>query len=179
MAQKKQKPARKTPVFGPRPSDPRPFIGLVFLILGLLVALAVGDYRPTQNPAFHSDVQDNNLIGIFGVKVAYGAFYLLGLAAYAIPVLAFWLAYMFFRPFSRKVNLGKLPPLLLVYVSLAVFGAMYQIESMPDPGHGSVALETVSDNFHPYGWGGFVGFWIYAGFLREFLGMVGSLVVFG
>ncbi|MFO7726621.1 MAG: DNA translocase FtsK [Oceanipulchritudo sp.] len=179
MAEKKKKPARKTPVFGPRPSDPRPFIGLVFLILGVLVALAVGDYRPTQNPAFHSDVQDNNLVGIFGVKVAYGAFYLLGLAAYAIPVLAFWLAYMFFRPFSRKVNLGKLVPLLLVYLSLAVFGAMYQIESMADPGPGTVPLDTVSDNFHPYGWGGFVGFWIYAGFLREFLGMVGSLVVFG
>lgn len=170
---------QNAPTFGPRDPQPRPFLGLVFLILGLLMALAVGDYHPTQNPAYYSDIQDHNLIGNFGVKVASFTLYILGLAAYATPALAFWLAYMFFRPYSRKLGIRKLVPVVLIFVSLAVFGSMYQIESAAEPPAGAVNLADLADNFFPYGWGGVLGFSIYAQFLRAFLGMVGSLVVFG
>lgn len=179
MAAKTRKTARKAPTFGPRNPEPRPFLGLAFLILGILVALAVGDYHPSQNPVFYSDIQDSNLIGIFGVKVAHLVLFAIGLAAYATPLLAFWLAYMFFRPFARKLGLRKLPPVVLIFVSLSVFGVMYQIESTLALEPGKVPLNLLSDNFYPYGWGGWLGFWIYAQFLREFLGTVGSMVVFG
>ncbi len=154
-------------------------MGLVFLILGLLVALAVWDYAPEQNSLFFSDLQDQNIIGKFGVQVAYGLLFALGLAAYATPVLAFWMAYMFFRPYARKLGLRKLLPVILILISLAVFAVMYQIEKLVEILSGNVKLSEVSDNMFPYGWGGWVGFWIYCQFLKDFLGMVGSLVVFG
>ncbi|NDV62256.1 DNA translocase FtsK [Puniceicoccales bacterium CK1056] len=179
MAARKRKPVQKAPTFGPRDPKPRPFLALVFLILGLLMALAVGDYHPTQNPSFYSDIQDSNLIGKFGVQVASFTLYLMGLAAYATPVLAFWISYMFFRPYARKLGIRKLVPVVLVFLSLSVFGSMYQIESAESPVVGVVHLAEVSDNFFPYGWGGLLGFYIYAQFLRDFLGMVGSIVVFG
>jgi S-DNA-T family DNA segregation ATPase FtsK/SpoIIIE len=179
MAAKKRKPVQKAPTFGPRDPKPRPFLALVFLILGLLMALAVGDYHPTQNPSFYSDITDSNLIGKFGVQVASFTLYLIGLAAYATPILAFWISYMFFRPYARKLGPRKLVPVLLIFLSLSVFGSMYQIESMESPIVGVVHLAEVSDNFFPYGWGGIVGFYIYDLFLRDFLGMVGSIVVFG
>ncbi|HSH08761.1 MAG TPA: DNA translocase FtsK, partial [Oceanipulchritudo sp.] len=124
-------------------------------------------------------IQDNNLIGLFGVKVAHIALYVFGLAAYATPVLAFWLAYMFFRPYSRKLGLQKFPPVILIFISLAVFGSMLQVESMESLEVGRVDLKSVSDNMFPYGWGGWLGFWLYGQFLRVFLSMVGSMVVFG
>lgn len=179
MAAKNRKTAQKTPTFGPRPPRVRPFLGLGFLILGLLVGLAVWDYHPTQNPFFYSDTQGSNLIGIFGVKVAHVALIIFGRAAYLTPLLAFWFAYLFFRPFTHRLAWSRWPPVVLAFVSFSVFGAMYQIEPVSSAAAARVPLEAVSDNFFPYGWGGWIGFWIYAQFLREFLGMVGSLVVFG
>jgi len=179
MPAKKRTTERTALSIGPRSSSPKPFFGLAFLILGLLVALAVFDYHPSQNPKFYSNIEGSNLIGIFGVQTAHLLLYVMGLAAYAVPAFAFWLSYMFFRPFSRKLGLRKVTPVLMIFISLTVFGVMYQIESTPDLAAGKVSLSDLSDNFFPYGWGGFVGFWIYAYFLREFLGMVGSLVVFG
>ena len=71
MAKTQTKRAKKTPTFGPKNPEPSPFLGLLFLIFGLLVALAVWDYNPSQNKVFFSDIQDQNLIGNFGVKVAH------------------------------------------------------------------------------------------------------------
>jgi len=179
MAGNTRKDTKNTPTFGPRTSAPRPFLGLLFLILGLLMALAIGDYDPSQNPVFHSDIQNSNLVGKFGVKLAHVSLFSIGLAAYASPLLAFWLAYMLFRPYARKIGLKKLFPVITVFLSLSVFGSMYQIERAGGLPNGPIALESIADNFFPYGWGGWIGFWIYAQFLRDFLGMVGSLVVFG
>ena len=179
MARKQNKPAKKTPTFGPKSPEPRPFLGLAFLILGLLVGLAIWDYAPEQNAFFYSDINDQNLIGNFGVQVAYYALLVLGLAAYAAPVLAFWVAYMFFRPYARKLGMRKLPPVLIIFISLAVFGCMYQVETVDGIPAGKVGLSGVADNMFPFGWGGWVGYWTYGQFLREFLSMVGSMVVFG
>lgn len=180
MPRKKKTPPKGTPTFGPKDPKPRPFIGLGFLILAILIALAVGDYNPRQNPLFYSDIEDYNLVGNFGVKVAHAVLFLLGLAAYAAPLLALWLSYMFFRPFSRKLGFRKMPPIVLIFVSLAVFGCMYQIENIEGGiANGTVQVGEVADNMFPYGWGGWLGFWVYAQFLREFFGMVGSMVVFG
>ncbi|MGC9451393.1 MAG: DNA translocase FtsK 4TM domain-containing protein [Oceanipulchritudo sp.] len=179
MARKQKKQAKGTPTFGRKESRPHPFIGLGFLIFGILLALSVWDYNPMQNPAFYSDIEDQNLVGEFGVKVAHALLLALGLAAYATPALAFWLAYMYFRPYSLKVGLRKLPPVVLIYLSLSVFGCMYQIEKLEGLEGGALELGKLSDNMYPFGWGGWVGFWVYNQFLREFLGMVGSMVVFG
>lgn len=178
MAGKTRKKAPANPTFGSRNSEPRPFVGLFFLLFGILAALAIIDYSPAQNEAFHGPPPETNLIGIFGVHTAYASLQALGLAAYAVPLLGFWLSYMFFRPYAGRIRLRKLPPLFLLYASLAVFGTLYQVEEIGFP-PGTVELRDVESNFFPYGWGGWLGFWTYAQFLRNFLGMVGSLVVVG
>ncbi len=178
MARVQKKRAQSTPEFGPKNPEPRLFLGLGFLILGILLALAIGDYSPAQNKVFNSDILDHNLVGNFGVRIAYATLYIMGLAAYATPVLAFWVSYMFFRPYARKLGPRKLVPVIFVFLSLAVFGCMYQVEGLGLP-NGKVSWNDVSDSMFPNGWGGWIGFWLYAKFLREFLGMVGSIVVFG
>jgi S-DNA-T family DNA segregation ATPase FtsK/SpoIIIE len=178
MARAAKKRTKTTPKIGPKDPKPHLILGALFLILGLLIAIAIGDYNDTQNSVFHSTVKDTNLIGKFGVQFAYATLFVLGLAAYATPVLAFWVSYMFFRPFARHLGGRKVIPVLLIFLSLAVFGSMYQVESNGIP-MGEVTLKSISDNMFPYGWGGFVGYWTYTQFLRDFFGMVGSIVVFG
>lgn len=178
MAVKKQKPPEPKTGFGRKSAKPRPFVALLFLVFGILSLLAIGDYEPNQVSEWNTEASGSNLIGVFGVGIAYHTLWMLGLAAYATPVLSFWMAYMFFRPFGGKIRLSKIPPLLLIFVSLSVFGAMYQIESANALEPGPVHLQDVSDNFFINGWGGYIGFFLYAGFLREFFGVVGTLVVF-
>ncbi len=179
MARAPKQRVRKNPTIGPRKSEAKPLLGVPFLILGLLCSIAIGDYDHTQNPVFHSTVEQQNIIGIFGLKFAYYSLFAVGLAAYFTPILAFWAAYMFFRPFSRKFGFQKALPMLFMFICLTVFGSMYQIEGLGLP-PGKVSLEQIAvDNNFPYGQGGIVGYYLYAQFLREFFGTVGSAVVFG
>lgn len=180
MAAKPKKAGVDTPKFGPKEPEPRPFLGLIFLILGLLVALAIWDYNTFQNSRFGDPVLDKNLVGEFGVQVAFWSLTSIGLAAHAIPVLALWLAYFFFRPFNHKLGTRRMLPIGIIFLSLCVFGVMYQLESsamslVPD----KTLRDALGSEMFPFGWGGFIGFWVYGQILREFLGMVGTAVVFG
>lgn len=180
MVKKRTSPPAAKVRFGPKEPTPRPFTGLVFIILGLLLALAIGDYNPDlQNAAFNSDPLEQNLVGQFGVTIASLALNSMGVATYATPLLAFWLAYGFFRGVPRVLSLRRILCIMLFLTSLAVFGFIYQVDHLLALEKGSVAINTVRDNLYKSGFGGKVGFWIYGQFLREFLGTVGSLVVFG
>lgn len=178
MAKKRAKAPPKTVSFGPKEPQPRPFIGLIFVIVGLLLALAIGDYQRDQNPIFISDIKDKNLIGSFGVHIAYYLRSAIGMAAYATSVITFWIAYGFFKGLHKVLGLRRIFFILLLLLSLSVFATLYQVENIQ--GHaGKIRLKHVASNLYPYGSGGSVGFFVYATFLREFLGMVGTSVVFG
>jgi S-DNA-T family DNA segregation ATPase FtsK/SpoIIIE len=179
MAPRKSAKQPVATAFEPRSSNPRPFVGIFFLILAVLATLALGDYSPEQNPLYHSDPSDTNLIGYFGVRLSHAALYSLGLGAYGLPLLGFWMAYMFFRPFAGRIKLRKLPPILILFIGVSVFAALYQIETALALPAGAVALADLADNRYPFGDGGWLGYHLYGQFLRTFLGMVGTLVVFG
>lgn len=178
MAKRRAKAPAQTVSFGPKEPQPRPFTGLVFVIIGLLLALAIGDFQDDQTHIFISDPKDENLIGSFGVHVAYYLRSSIGMAAYATSLVAFWIAYGFFKGLHKVLGLRRIFFILLLIISLSVFAALYQVETIQ--GHaGRIRLKHVSSNLYPYGSGGSVGYYVYASFLRDFLGMVGTLVVFG
>lgn len=178
MAKKRAKAPAQTVSFGPKEPQPRPFTGLVFVIIGLLLALAIGDFQDDQTHIFISDPKDENLIGSFGVHVAYYLRSAIGMAAYATSLVAFWIAYGFFKGLHKVLGLRRIFFILLLIISLSVFATLYQVETIQ--GHaGRIRLKHVSSNLYPHGSGGSVGYYVYASFLRDFLGMVGTLVVFG
>jgi S-DNA-T family DNA segregation ATPase FtsK/SpoIIIE len=180
MAKKSPSPNKKTVSFGPKEPHPRPFAGLIFVIIGLLLALAIGDYSPKQTVSFFSDVQDENMIGEFGAAVAEHSRLAVGMAAYTLPLIAFWFAYGFFRGIPKVIGLRRLFFLLLLISCISVFSSIYQIEHVLEIGKNSRRMNTlVQSNEYPNGLGGAVGFSIYGKLLREFLGQVGTLVVFG
>ncbi|MEY3001523.1 MAG: hypothetical protein RL648_1737, partial [Verrucomicrobiota bacterium] len=97
----------------------------------------------------------------------------------ATPLIAFWLAYGFFRGIPHVLHPRRLLCILLLLVCVAVFGLVYQVEGLLALDEGRVSLRKIQENLYESGFGGIVGYWIYGKFLREFLGMVGTLVVFG
>ena len=180
MAAKPKKTGGENPKFGPKDPEAKPFLGLGFLILGLLVALAIWDYDTLQNSRFGDPVQEQNLVGEFGVQVAYWSLTTIGLAAHAIPVIALWMAYFFFRPFNHRLGSRRLLPIGVIILSLCVFGVMLQLDSATNTLEpGKTLRDSLGSEMFPFGWGGVVGFWVYGQILREFLGLVGTAVVFG
>jgi S-DNA-T family DNA segregation ATPase FtsK/SpoIIIE len=177
-----KKPASNAPAssIGRKRNRPRPFFGLTAMVFGILGLLALADYDPHSQVSWHNtEAVANNLVGEFGVRFASGTLWAVGAGAYLIPLFAYWLAYMFFRPHAAKLRLAKIPPLLLILASAAVFASLYQIDFALRLDPGPVNPAAISDNFFNHGWGGWIGYLIYADFLRQFLGMVGTSVVFG
>lgn len=178
-------PAKKPTAQGPnsgigrKRTRPRPFLGLSALVIGILGMLALADYDPhSQVVQYNTEAQATNLVGEFGVRFASGTLWSVGFGAYLTPLMALWLAYMFFRPYAAKLRLAKIPPFVIIITSFAVFGSLYQIDFAQQMAPGAVQLNQVADDMYKNGWGGWIGFMLYAQFLRQFFGVVGTLVVF-
>src|SRR5690606_24841020 len=73
-----------------RAARPRIFLGLFSLIVALLTAIAVMDYRPEQNHRFSTQVTENNMVGEFGATFAYYSILWTGVAAWLVPVWLVW-----------------------------------------------------------------------------------------
>lgn len=178
MAGKNRNPGSSNPTFRPKNAKARPFKGLLALILAILVAIAIVDFRWQQWPGWSSEVTDTNIVGQFGIYVGYYGLAYLGYAAYAVPCLLLWFSYMYFRGLGHRIGLRKYLLCIVLLTSLAVFGTMNQMdfELLLEPE--ANLLEYVVNNTLPNGWGGLIGYYIYGESLRTFFGMVGSLVVF-
>jgi DNA segregation ATPase FtsK/SpoIIIE, S-DNA-T family len=170
MAAKKPKSngAPPAPTFQPRNARPRIFLGLVTLVLALLTFLAAFDHQPPMDTA----VDAQNLVGVFGSTFAHYAMHYIGWATWLIPAAALWLSYLFFAARSHLLRFDKWACLPLLIVSGCVLLAVAHkagFSSVPHDGN----------NLYPYGLGGHTGRLLYDRFLFDFLGSVGTGVVFG
>lgn len=181
MARKAKSSNEVAPRFGARSHKPRPVLSLIPLIVSVLVGIALADFHPNQTGKYDTgpvesesgeagyfDDSSTNVIGQFGVWVGEYTTSTIGIAAFLLPACTLWLAYMFFRPFSHKINLRKAVLLLLLLTGATVFAAMAE-----------PAMDLrFPTNYFPFGWGGWIGFHLYGQFLEAFFGLVGSLVIF-
>lgn len=154
-----------------RESEPLWVPGIAALILGILTALALGDYSHLQNPQLHSPVPDTNIVGFFGLQFAYFSLWILGVAAWPIPFLCAWLAYLFLCGHGHRLTWGKAVSLFLLLVSVAVFGSLSQE-------HFALGEPARQNNNFPSGLGGLTGHYLYNEMLDFFIGKVGTFVVF-
>ncbi len=159
--------------FRPRGVRARPWLGAMALIVAILSAVALGDYSPDQNPRFTTEITERPAIGQWGMEGAYYAILSIGAAAYSIPFFSVWLAYMLFLAHGHKLRLMKVFCVALLMLSFAVFASMFQLEAI---GGGPPVSEA---NRFPFGLGGWVGYTVYERAMATYLGMVGSLIIFG
>ncbi len=173
MGKASKQTSSPTASFRPRGARPRPLLGILALIFALISAFSLGVYSPAHNPRFNTDAPEQLLTGLWGMNGAYYAFLTLGIAAFAIPFFAVWLAYMFFLAHSHKLRLLKIASIAVILLSFTVFASMTQTEWR------NGELPLFEANHLPHGLGGLVGKVVYEQYMATFLGFLGSLIIFG
>ncbi|MCH8540928.1 MAG: DNA translocase FtsK [Opitutales bacterium] len=111
----------KTPNFGVASRKPRPLLGLLCLFLGLFLLVALADYQPSKSPRLlqGEEVSGSSLVGSVGVEIGHFSFLLLGGTAWLLPILLFWLMWIFF---SRRQSFGWIRGLAFPVLLLSAAG---------------------------------------------------------
>lgn len=138
------------------------------ILLASLFAISFFDYEPAQNPDNFSP--DNpgvqpNAIGLFGVRASIYGFYLLGGAAWLIPALFAWRAWLFLR----KVRQGVWAIWVSMLLGIVSSSGLLAIQN----------LIFLNREFYPTGPGGSLGELLYSRFLQTYIGDIGSALILG
>ncbi|MEM7672521.1 MAG: DNA translocase FtsK [Verrucomicrobiota bacterium] len=159
---------------GPRQGNAHPYWGLIFLALGIMVGVAMGDFEANQTGFLNTDAGRGlnvNLVGKVGADIAYWNYAIHGLAAWIYPVFALWLGATLF--FKRAHPFGLKRTLSFALTILAACGILNLIQN-----HGFEDYSRVfGDDVLTQGIGGFVGTAIYQSLLSNIVGAFGSLIL--
>ena len=169
MGNKKKAPEaseKPAPTFNqPTKARCRPVIGSVFAVLGILILVSLFDFHPDQDVVNTTDPTGENLVGRFGAKTAFFTFHLLGGAAWLVPTLMIWVAWILFSR-SYRLQYDKVIALAVLLLT----------------GAGLLAMQTqlfVTEGVHTQGPGGVVGTLLYDQLLRYNIGVFGSVLIMG
>ena len=134
-------------------------------MLGLMVLVSLADFHPDQDVVNTTDPTGENLVGRFGAKTAFFAFYLLGGTAWLVPILCIWVTWMLFSR-SYRLRYDKIISLVVAVIT----------------GSGLLAMQEsvfVTEGIHTQGPGGATGTLLYDQLLRYNIGVFGSLLLMG
>lgn len=141
--------------------------GLCALLAALFI-ISFADYQPGQNPNNFSPDSPNvqpNAIGLFGVQSAIYGFYLIGGAAWLIPALFAWRAWLFLR----KVRQGTWTISISMILCAISAAGLLAIQN----------LIFLNSERYATGPGGSIGELLYSDFLRLYIGDIGSTLILG
>lgn len=115
-----RKKKRKPPLSAnPKRRRIRPVGALVTLLLGTLFLGSLLFYHPSQDPGLSTEAEPNEVVGNVGVAIAKHSLSYFGLAAWLIPLLFFWMSYLFLFRRGYMVNSARCSSALLTLVSFA------------------------------------------------------------
>ena len=185
----KTRKKKRPPTFNPKDARPKPFLGLLFLAFFALILVAIWDYQPAQSRhittaaaeitaggAQDSSAPDRtlddrlgpNLVGFLGAEIGFYAHYLIGWAAWLLPLYFLWGSYMYFFANAHKLRLCKL---------IAVVTSVASAAALADWVGATGKAGAIDNNLYTAGLGGIVGESIFSDLLRSFLGPFGGPLV--
>jgi len=133
---------------------------------GAYLTVALATYDPSQSPYDHQPLPTvRGPAGIVGAYLAASVYRMLGFAGWLLPLFLAWLVYLAVRG-SRRVTQARGLTMVLALLTGAGIAAMF-------------AAETWRSNWCPAGPGGFIGLWLYHGFLEPLLGGFGAGLLLG
>ena len=135
------------------------------MLVGLWLTVAYLDYHPRQRGYFWNNsthTTEANLVGEFGADIARISFVQLGLAAWLVPLFAFWALWLALRN-SRRLALTRFVAMIVATAAASGMAAMLKFERFDD------------SQYFPFGrLGGSLGHAIYDMLLADWLGLFGS-----
>lgn len=175
---KKQNIERRAEKLGEVEGKRRPYLGLLFLLLAIVLSAAFANYAPGQDVFFResllkdfiysTDSTSANVCGRVGATFCLVFVSLIGLGLTLLLVYIFELAYLCFTKRARLIGWGRVFAMLFCLVSLSAMLGMFQMFK-----EGAI----VSSEYFPSGWGGKLGSLLYADLLHPALRFFGSFVL--
>lgn len=149
----------------------KPLTALFLVLFGLLVFVALFDYEWGQSHQSTTHPVSENVVGAFGAEASYLLYHWLGLGAWIVPLLLYWLSFLFATARARRIFRLKSIGYPLIFLGITglltiVNDASQKDETMP-------VLSTCH-----LGLGGQLGNIVYGESLQKWLGAFGSVVLF-
>ncbi len=152
-----------TPSFeGPR-YHPKWLAAFVCLIVGVLLSVALIDFKPEQSYQHTTNPTSINLVGTFGAEYSWWSYHIFGLSTWLIPIFLFWMTYINLRK-ARRLAGTRVVAMIGCIVSLSALVAM------------QTAFFTNKAIFSA-GPGGVIGELVYNNLLKDILGTFGSSLI--
>jgi len=171
MAKQKKKSARaKRMVSEPRKAESRPFLALLFFAAAVLLFVAFWDFELDQSRQV-STSPESNLVGAFGAESGFWGFYLIGLAAWLVPVYLFWLGVRFLLRQNLRKRSSTVAAALVSLLCASGLGAMFEATGVIQAGEGLFAHQL------PENAGGTLGRFLAEEALRPLIGPFGAFLV--
>lgn len=156
---------KDTPSFeGPR-HRPHWLAAFTCLVFGLLLAVALFDFRPEQSIWHTTNPTSVNLVGVVGAEFCWWSYHLIGATTWLLPVFLFWMTYIYLRS-ARSLTGTRIFAMICCVFSFSALVAMQE------------TLFTQKDVFTG-GPGGLLGGFIYDTILRDSIGVFGSALILG
>ena len=169
MAKKESSNPKSVPTFQPPRSRGKWGWAILCFVVAVLLVVSFVDYRPEQSAQITTSPTEQNLVGMFGSVVSYYAFSLIGISSWLIPLFLLWLSWILVRR-AKRVAVSRISAMLVCIVALCGLAAMAR--ELP------LTADRLNPDIYFQGEGGLVGGLIYDKLLKEFLGPIGSLIVF-
>jgi DNA segregation ATPase FtsK/SpoIIIE, S-DNA-T family len=166
MSKRDSSSSKSDPSFKPARGKSSWAWALLCVVLAVLLGAAFLDYQPQQAGFTTSDPVGRNLVGRFGAEASAQAFYLLGLAAWLLPVFLAWLAWLMMRGVRRFV-VSRLAMMIVCIISGSVLAAILK------------PYVAINEQVYAGGPGGAFGRSVFDGFLRDNLGAFGTALLLG
>ena len=165
MAKRETSSSKNVPSFKPAKGKSSWLWALIALVVATLLFVAFFDYAPNQSIHNTTNPTDHNLVGRFGAEVSWYGFYLLGGAAWLLPVCLALLGIMLILGLRRFILSRFIAMLLCMITGSGLLAMTDRLFSSTSKYHG--------------GPGGAFGHLIYQKGLLEVLGPFGSGLILG
>ena len=156
---------KDTPSFESPRHRPHWLAAFSCLVVGILLAVALIDFKPEQSIQNTTNPTSVNLVGVIGAEFSWWASHLIGVSIWLLPVFLFWMTYIYLRS-ARSLATTRLIAMVCCIVSFSALIAMQ------DTFFTSKAVFTG-------GPGGLLGNLVYQDVLKDSLGVFGSALILG
>ncbi|WP_309398278.1 FtsK/SpoIIIE family DNA translocase [Cerasicoccus maritimus] len=182
---KKKQPAPQKKSFAPREKS-RPLLGIVLLLVGLFLLVAMIDFEPLQSDQFVvGDVGEGstNLAGEIGVKTSALMLRMFGLVSWLVPVAFIWVAYLLIFKRAHRVRLRLYLSMALFFLSVTGIAMLFEQWGAVPPDDASTGVqvakvvEAPESSSYPQGLGGLLGQVLCNSYTVQYLGSFGNALL--